>query len=467
MKDYNYEEWLAGHATSKTMMEKLERSLIPYELFALMPIRNDRRSAQGKIEYAGNSYNYVLKYAYDCFGHEVYNAVIDAVEIKDSWHNPLLGYNKFKIVMERENIITIYSDHEHYFQQIIDMFEIADVSGLYKNRSVYVNNLLARYILLQLIEKHYPYMQLLTCLNTGDGEKVQVIAANANRTQVFMYAFSKSHAIETARHYDGIARNLTVIYFINQDFEREGNDAVFNTPETKVVSIRQFYNTLPIETLAKRHLERRVLLLVSLLYNEPIRWHADTIERVAMNPPLQTDANLHNIRHRSRKKNTKNKKEEKRGTDTPWYKRIFRTFIEDALNVLHDRPVTYHDILHFLCASNMVNAYINQCNRRNVGHNRYLQRMFRAKLQIAAGIEYLAATKNPSVHITVGDGDDVFVRICNKGCDYQFSFRGFGTEAMQRLYLLRLPKGKYEGYSMQSIATALYQYSYLRRWNLL
>lgn len=39
---YTYEEWLSGHAGRKTTMEKLERSLIPYELFAAIGLTNDK-----------------------------------------------------------------------------------------------------------------------------------------------------------------------------------------------------------------------------------------------------------------------------------------------------------------------------------------------------------------------------------------------------------------------------------------
>ena len=40
---YNYETWLEGHANRKTMMEKLERSLVPYELFEAVGLKNDKQ----------------------------------------------------------------------------------------------------------------------------------------------------------------------------------------------------------------------------------------------------------------------------------------------------------------------------------------------------------------------------------------------------------------------------------------
>lgn len=464
MSNYNYEQWLASHSTSKTMMEKLERSLIPYELFVRIPINNNRRAIQGNIEHCGNRYAYSVEYDYECIGHDVYNAVIDAEEITDQWQNPLMGYNRFKVVMKGNRILTIYSDHEDYFHKVIDMFERGDISGLYENRSAYINNVLARYILLRLIEAHYPGIQLLAGIRTKDDGIVPVMAANANRTQLMMYAFSKSRAIEIARHYDGIAQDLTVIYFINQNFEREGNNEEFDTGDTHVISIRQFYNALPLDVIEKRLLERQMLLLVSLLYNEPLQWHADKIKRVALNPPKQEELRLRQGKNQKREKSEKLRAPM---SENAWYHRIYRTLLEDALNVLHDTPVKHADIFHFLCAATMVNAYVNYCNRHGVCSQRQMSRMFRAKQQIADALVRLAETQNPNVAIAMDNCGAVYANIRMDKRAYQFSYRGIDADHLWRLRQCHLREGRYEGYSMQSIATALYQYSFLLRWKSL
>ena len=46
---FNYDEWLSGHAKRKTMMEKLERSLIPFEIFDAIGMRNDRQARSGEV----------------------------------------------------------------------------------------------------------------------------------------------------------------------------------------------------------------------------------------------------------------------------------------------------------------------------------------------------------------------------------------------------------------------------------
>ena len=88
---YNYETWLAGHANRKTMMEKLERSLVPYELFEAIGLKNDKQSMSGEIILYGNTYQYDISYDYQCIGHDVYDAMLNVTQLEDKWHNLLMG----------------------------------------------------------------------------------------------------------------------------------------------------------------------------------------------------------------------------------------------------------------------------------------------------------------------------------------------------------------------------------------
>ena len=44
-----------------------------------------------------------------------------------------------------------------------------------------------------------------------------------NLCEWLMYAFSKREAMEIAHRLDGCCKSLTIIYFFNQDFEKDGN----------------------------------------------------------------------------------------------------------------------------------------------------------------------------------------------------------------------------------------------------
>lgn len=425
---YNYEEWLSGHANRKTMMEKLERSLIPYDLFSAIELVNDKQSREGYVCINDNTYHYVITYDYQCIGHDVYDAIINVTGLNNKWQNILTGYNKFKIVMNHNNIKTIYSDHEDYFQRVIEMFENDDIASLYQNRCAYINNLLARYILLRLIEEHRPELKLLRTVKSEEEGNVFVMAKSIDEKEMLMYAFSKREAMEMAHQYDGICKELTIVYFFNQDFERDGNTLGFNSGCTRVISARTFYMEMTTDTFERRILERKMLTLVSLLYNEHIEWHFSRIERVISNPPL------YGKHQKEQKKKLKEKKaKDKKASGKPWWEKIYRTLLEDALNVLNDTPKTHADIFHFLCAANMVNAYVNQCNQHGKYSERQVQRMFQAKGQIFKCLITLLKENNPNAKISISPLPAVLVNMTVEKHPFQISFRGMNNRVMDQL----------------------------------
>lgn len=459
---YNYDEWLSGHAKRKTMMEKLERSLVPFEIFEAIGMKNDKQPKSGDVVVGMNTYHYEINYNYNCIGHDVYDAALSVVSLMDKWTNLLMGYNKFKVVMNHQNIKTIYSDHEDYFQQVIDMFEKDDYGSLYANRSAYINNLLARYILLRLLEVHRPDLQLLVSVKTKEDGAISVLAADGNRNEWIMYAFSKREAMELAKRLDGCCKSLTIIFFFNQDFEKDGNTIGYDSGCTRIISARAWMMNLPMETMERRLIEKRMLNLVSLLYNEHLDWHFDRIERIAINPPLYGS---HMKEQKKRLKEKKNKKNNNVKQEMPWYQKITRTLLEDALNVLGDEPKSHADIFHFLCAANMVNAHINHCNHSVKFSLKQVNRMFQAKQQIFKCLVKLAEEHNPNVKISVSSLPAVLVNMKVEKRNFQISFRGMTRENLDRIISSGVNcKGQFEGYYLQPIATALYQYSYMLRW---
>ena len=467
-KKFDYDQWLSTHSKSKTMMEKLERSLIPYDLFDAIGLRNDKQERDGDVTVGDNTYHYHIAYEYNCIGHDVYEAVIEVKDLCDKWQNLMMGYHRFKVVMEHQAVKTIYSDRENYFQQVIDMFDNDDIAALYKNRSAYINNLLARYILLQLIERQRPDMHLLTTVKTREESSVFVMATTSDRKEMVMYAFSKRNAMEMAERYDGIARLLTVVYFFNQDFERDGNVSGFDSGRTVVMSARSFCMGLTNDTKERRVIERKMLWLVSMLYNEHLEWYADRIERVVVNPPFygkhmkeqKLKIKVQRIADREKKR------QDRQGL--PWWQKISRTLLEDALNVLGDEPRSHSDIFHFLCAANIMNAYVNQCRQKGCFSERQMQRMFQAKTQIFKCLVRLAEEHNPNVSISVSPLPAILVNMNVGHLQFQISFRGMSNNVLKQLYEAGVDRrGKFNGYYYQPIATALYQYSYLRRWEVI
>ena len=461
----NYDEWLRSHSKRKTMMEKLERSLVPFEVFEAIQMRNDKQPRSGKVTIGENTYDYVINYDHQCIGNDVYNAQLSVITLKDKWNNVLMGYNKFKLVMEDQRIKTIYSDHEDFFYRIIEMFEGNDWTGLYANRSTYINNLLARYILLRLLEVHRPELSLLQSIRTKEDGIVTVLGTDVNRSEWIMYAFSKRDAIKLAQRLDGCCKHLTIIYFFNQDFEKDGNVIGYDSGCTQIVSARAFMLSLNIDSIEKRLIEKQMLMLVSLLYNEHLEWNWNRIERVAINPPFYGKRMEEQKVALKKYKKVHAKKRTSPKPRLPWYEKIPRTLLEDALNVLHDTPKTHIDIFHFLCAANLVNAYMNQC-KHNVNFSiKQVNRMFQAKQQIFKCLISLAEEHNPHVEISLSKLPAILVNMKVEGRDFQISFRGMTNYIVERIIETGVASnGKFKGLYLQPIATALYQYSYLLRW---
>lgn len=455
----NYDAWLSGHAKRKTMMEKLERSLVPYELFRSIPLRNDRQPLSGDVTIASNTYHYEVTYDYNCIGHEVYDAVITAVDVPNRWENLLMGYNRFKVVLDRGSVITIYSDHEDYFQQVIDMFERDDYASLYLHRSAYINNLLARYMILRMVEEFYPDWDTLCPVRSQEDGNVTFLAASPDRKERILYAFDKHDALEMAKRYDGCCADLKVIYFFNRSFEYEGNNVSFDTGCTRVVSARSFYRSLPLSTMEKRWMERRMLLLISLLYNEHLEWHEGRIVNVVENPPVFGKRKL------EKKRRAHERKEKMKPQGRPWYERVPRTLLEDALNVLEDEPRTHSDIFHYLAAGNLMNAYVNQCKAGECFTLKQVQRMYQAKQTLFRHLLQLRIAGSRDVRMSLNSMPALLVTVTVDGKPFQFSFRGMTEGMLEQLHKVGVrDDGSFDGFYLQPIAAALYKYSCLLRW---
>ncbi len=445
------------------MMEKLERRLIPYPIFNAIGFVNDGKPSQGEVMVDGNTYHYAITYDYLSNGHDVYDVILTTARLENPWHNLLMGYNKFKLVYLHDKIKTIYTIEKGYFESIIEMLENNDMARLYANRSAYTNHVMSHYILLRLIEKHLPDMQLLVGVRTSEGDLATLTAASPDRSRWIMYAFGKREALELARHYDGECQDLTVVYFYNQSFQTDGNTVGYDSGCTHVVSARSFLLSLTEDAIERMTTERRMLMLAAILHKENVEWHFSRVENVVTHIPYQGK------KMAEQKRNTKEKSHKKKATDgKPWWERIPLTLLEDGLNVIAEEPRTHADVFHFLCAANLVNAYMNQCNRSNSFSDKQVTRMFQAKKQIFKQLLTLALAHRSDVDISMSLLPALLVSIKVEKQAFQFSFRGMDSDIIKRFRATGMDsRGKYEGYHLQSVATALYQYSYLLRWQSL
>lgn len=461
MTDFRYADWLTTHAKKKTIMEKLERSLVPFQLFACIEFHSLEEGDSSEMEYNGNVYKYTLVSKSIVNERDVYLFKLSKVEVNNEWEDLLMGYSDFKVILYKGEIVTIYPFQEDYFEKVIGLFEEEQYSELYKQRTVYIKNLLARYILLKLVNAHKPNHSLLYSVRHGE-ERIPVLAGVESKEWI-MYAFSKREANDLARHYQGICPKLTVVYFINQNFEKEDLNRNFVAKNTQVVSIKQFYRDMNLTAPERNDIEKQIFFLFEMLYDIRLEWNKTALKKAISRAPKLTDKN-------------------------PKWLEVPRILVEDALNVLMEDYDNPNDIFHLLCAANLINTYTNRYKdssklalKERMKHTK-AARLEKASLNKRVHIMYcfkhqvmetiIRLLKMRSRHLKVelahvfGSSDYTLLTNVNiEGHEYQFKFRGIHPRYIEQLHRLGVcSNGQYNTVRLQPVAPALYLYSYLLKW---
>ncbi len=245
----------------------------------------------------------------------------------------------------------------------------------------------------------------------------------------------------------------------------DGNTQGYDSGSTRVVSARSFLHALTSDTEEQILTERRVLMLAAILHNENIEWHFNRVQNVVTHIPYEgTTMAVQKQKLKDKKAPTK-RKLKKAAAVKHWWEHIPLTLLEDALNVITETPRTHAEVFHFLCAANLVNAYVNRCNKSNSFSDKQINRMFQAKRQIFKQLVILAQSGRSDVTVTMSRLPALLVRIRVERQSFQFSFRGMDDKTLKELFALAIDRrGEFDGYLLQPVATALYQYSYLLRW---
>ena len=457
--DYNYAEWLKTHARKKSFMEKLERSLVPYPLFAALDMGALSEGDTVDVEHEGNVYRCCLRTRSLVNGRDVLLFTLTKVSMQDRWNDLLMGYSDFKVVLHEGHIVTIYPYREQYFEQIIGMFEAEQYFDLFRFRSLYVKNLLARYILLHLIQVHRPAMSLLYSVRQK-GETIPVLAGTGEEVWV-MYAFTKEEANALASRMRGRCRKLTVVYFIDRNFENEDRNGHASWPGVHVLSIKRFYRGLHLDTAERRQAEKQIFFLIEMLYGKRMDWDKQRLKACIQAAPSLTDRVGH------------------------WMP-VPKMLVEDALNALVEDYDNPEDIFHMLCAANLVNTYTNRykdsCKRslshkgksgrqerRSLDHRVHL--MYRFKNLVLDTIIHLLKMRSRHLQVSLAHvfGSKEYTLLASvrmEGHDYQFKFRGMHPAYIDMLHRLGVTdRSLCDTPRLQPVATALYLYSCCMKWD--
>lgn len=462
MTDYGYADWLTTHAKKKTIMEKLERSLVPFQLFAGLSYDALAEGQAMEAELGGNKYRLELRSKSVVNDRLVYLFKLSNIETCNKWEDLLMGYSDFKVIVYKGEVVTIYPFQEHGFENIISLFEAGRYAELYKQKTLYMKNLLARYILLKIINAHKSYMSILYSVRC-DSDTIPVLAGVESKEWI-MYAFSRKEANELALRCRGRCKKLTVVYFINQNFENEYRNGNFSDPGISVISVKDFYRSLQITPEERADIEKKIFFLIEMLYEKRLNWNPSRLRKRIMNAPTLTDRKAE------------------------WME-VPKLLVEDALNVLAEDYNNPYDIFHLLCAANLINTYTNRYKDKNktaikarlkhtkqartekASLSRRVHIMYRFKNMVMETILKLMQRKSRHLRVELahvfGSRElTLLVNVKVAGVGYQFKFRGIHPHYIERLKELGVTEnGKYCMTRLQPVAPALYMYSYYLKWN--
>lgn len=192
-------------------------------------------------------------------------------------------------------------------------------------------------------------------------------------------------------------------------------------------------------------------------HGETLNWNVARVGQIVSKPPY------FGVKPRDYKEGSRKYRSQFHGKE-PWWGRPSAALLEDALNVIDIEPVGLSDIFHFLCAATLVNAYVNRMNFIKTYPDEYIRRMFTTKQQIFDGLKAIARQKIRDVEVVMDKAQAVMVNITVNGLQFQFSYRGASMQTLREFSDMRIPQnGRFNGHSLQAIATALYQYSHILR----
>lgn len=257
---------------------------------------------------------------------------------------------------------------------------------------------------------------------------------------------------------------MTVVYFINGNFEREDRNLNFLSLGARVVSIKQFYREMALSDADRQIMEKQIFFLIEMLYEKRFDWDERSIKRGISVVYTLSDRKV------------------------KWME-IPKILVEDALNVLVEDYNNPKDIFHLLCAANLINSYTNRYKSKEkmalkelrryakVGRNtkktldRRVHVMYSFKNQVMESILQLLKMRKKYIRVSLahvfGEAEHTLLAdVKVEGRIFQFKFRGIGSKYIQALHQLGVKDdGVYNTIRLQPIAPALYLYSYHLKWN--
>ena len=444
--EFTYDDWLASHHMKKNVLDRIKRSLVPWELISRIPLETLSADGEGEITTGGNIYTY--KFLGEEHPHEtrLLRAALKKKETNNTWTELYCEDKPYVIVLsEKGHILTAYPEGETDADELLSLFDRGKFSQIFKHRCLHVENLLTRYLMVTLCQRFYPRAEPMASRDTLNGY-VTLAAAEGKRTWISC-SLTRAEALRKIRQCAGSCDDHIAVYYTNPDFESEG--AV--NGDSRLVNIQEFCSKLKLNSLERKKVEQKVFFLISMIHGDYVNWNIDRLKRIVSNAPDRW------LRYKD-------------------WQPISRTLLEDALNHIVCSSKSQEDQFHFLAAANIVNARCNYYKhaelnaRQRYAYREEIKKMYASKTQIFQTMIDLLEKNICKIKLSLCHvhGEEELTLLAEMNMDrmsFQFRFRGMGKKVIDQLHHFGVKDdGVFGPRYLQPIAPSVYMFSYLYRW---
>lgn len=438
LRNLNYETWVKNHP--KDHNAAWFRKFYPFELIASVDFGDDMLGVEQSIRRGKLEYSAVLK-SLTLQENGRYKCIL---AFRDRFNSDTKRWNNrtwqsdFEVIFTPDrSFITIYTRDTDPTKQAVRSFYSGDFKSLGELKSMPLSNILIQSMIINISERYFPngrQDEPYAWLPEGIIPALDHPGLARKRCNFFAPIYSQQ-------------RDLWVCYAFEE--EKAHRIAIYNGDQCRRLFV-VFVNPTPTSHHRCRYKHASVLSFhefSSLCPAKVSNW-AGQIRFLQnhMNPP----------ENRLRIKELKQEIEKKQNESYP----IQKSHLMEALSIMNLRPITVDEMFFYLCAMNLVNAWINrQLKQKEQIQDKKLRSLYSFKNRLADVLEHQLRTESLLARMFI-DRNLVMLELHG----YQFSFHEvkLGEELKKYRDSQRNEQIEWRGKRMQPIASLVYELGKLK-----
>lgn len=438
LRNFNYETWVGNHEEEHPAT--WFRKFYPFELLADVDFKEDLIGLEQTIRRGQLQYSALLK-SLTIQENGRFKCVLafrDQFDTKTKRWKYRTWQSDFVVIFDSDGaFVTVYTQKDDPTKRAVRSFYSADFERLGELRSIPLSAILIQSIVINISECYFPNGRqdaAYKWLPDGIAPAVDHPGIVRKKSNFFAPIYS-------------VGRDLWVCYAFSE--EKAHRIAIYNGDQCSKLFV-VFVNPTPTSHHRCRYKHASVLSLneySSLWPEKSVNWlnqirflqnHMNPSEKVISIDELEREI------------------ETPKQQDYP----ILKSHLMEAMNLQSLRPTTEDEMFHYLCAMNLINAWISgQRKQTQSSQDKKLKSLYAFKNRLADVLEHQLKTDSLLARMYI-DGNLVMLELQG----YQFSFHAvtMGEQLTKYRESQRNEHIEWSGKKIQPIASLVYELGKIR-----